>query len=123
MDIGKLLLLGGIGYVAYEYFLAPPATATTTKPGGIIPGPTPTTAANPATTQGLVQAAAAKDHFTSGTVDQWDWYYGIARGIPAPDPIADWNIPEDKRGEILTFPEWWNLASSHGLSGYRRSNF
>ncbi|SRR5258706_7983 len=121
MDIGKLIALGVAGYLGYEYFLAPKSSSAPVSPGGLIPGPTPpappTPAANPTTTAGLVQAAALKDNFTSGTVDQWDWYYGKARGIPAPDPIADWNMTDVTRNEILTFPEWWNLASSHGLSG------
>ena len=122
MDIGKLIALGIAAYLGYEYFLAPKSGAVSTSPGGIQPGPTPpvtqpTPAASAATTQSLVLAAAAKDNFTSGTVDQWDWYYGKARGIPAPDPISDWGMTDVTRNEILTFPEWWNLASSHGLSG------
>lgn len=118
MDIGKLLLVGGIGYVAYEYFLAPKSATAPAVAPGVQPAPVAQAAVNPITTQSLVQAAAAKDNFTVGTVDQWDWYYGLpsARGIPAPDPSA-WGFTDANRGEQLTFPEWWNIASAHGMSG------
>ncbi len=126
MDIGKLLLFGGIGYIAYEYFFAPTATVATTAAGGIQPTtaqPTPTAApaANPLTTQQMVLniAAAQNPPFTEGNVDQWDFYYAQARGIQAPDPGG--YVTADQRAEILTFPEWWALASAHGLSGYRRA--
>lgn len=124
MDIGKLLLLGGAAYIAYEYFIAPAATPAATAPaGGIQPAApaTPSPAANPLTTQQMVLAAAAKANppFTQGTVDQWDFYYTQARGIDAPDPGG--YVTADQRAEILTFPEWWALASAHGLSGYRRA--
>lgn len=124
MDIGKLLLFGGIGYIAYEYFIAPAATPATAAAGGIQPATTPANpppAANPLTTQQMVLAAAAKANppFTQGTVDQWDFYYTQARGIDAPDPGG--YVTADQRAEILTFPEWWALASAHGLSGYRRA--
>lgn len=128
MDIGKLLLFGGIGFVAYEYFTGGFETATSTTPpvGGIQPANSPappaSTAANPLTTQNMVLALAAKQNppFTQGTVDQWDYYYSQARGIDAPDPGG--YVTADQRSEILTFPEWWALASAHGLSGgYRRA--
>jgi hypothetical protein len=125
MDIGKLLLFGGLAYVAYEYFLAPAAAPATTPAGGIqpanSPAPTASSAANPLTTQQMVQAIAAKQNppFTQGTIDQWDYYYKQARGIDAPDPGG--YITADQRGEILTFPEWYALASAHGLSGYQRA--
>lgn len=124
MDIGKLLLLGGAAYIAYEYFIAPAATPAAAAPaGGIQPAApaTPPPAANPLTTQQMVLAAAAKANppFTQGTVDQWDFYYTQARGIDAPDPGG--YVTADQRAEILTFPEWWALASAHGLSGYRRA--
>lgn len=124
MDIGKLLLLGGAAYIAYEYFYAP-AMVTLIAPGGIQPAatsPAPTPAANPLTTQQMVLAVAGKQNppFTQGTVDQWDFYYKAARGIDAPDPGG--YVTADQRAEILTFPEWWALASAHGLSGYRRAS-
>jgi len=127
MDIGKLLLLGAAGYVAYEYFLAPHSTTVSTAAGGIVPGTTPAQTlpstgpiVNPMTTQALVMAAAAKDGFIRGTVDEWDTYYGSpqARGIPAPDP-SDWGFTDANRNEQLSFDEWWAIASSHGLSGLR----
>ncbi len=127
MDIGKLLLLGGAAYIAYEYFIAPASTPVATAPGGIqaatmTTAPPAPPAANPLTTQGMVLgiANAQNPPFTEGTVDQWDYYYTQARGIPAPDPGG--YVTSDQRAEILTFPEWWALASAHGLSGYRRAN-
>lgn len=121
MDIGKILALGAAGWIAYEYFFATPAPAKTTPPGGIQPGPTPPaqTSTNPQTTQGMILnlANAEQPPFTQGTADQWNFYYQEARGIPAPDPLT--YLTADTRGEILTFPEWWNLASAHGLSGMR----
>lgn len=129
MDIGKLLLMGAAGFVAYEYFtgaFSSPVVAAPTS-GGIQPGPTPpVSAANPTTTRAMVLAAANKGSFTQGTVDQWDTFYQSARGIPAPGPES-WGVTPDTRGQILTFDEWWNLASSHGLSGtrggYRRASY
>jgi hypothetical protein len=127
MDIGKLLLLGGAAYVAYEFFIAPAAVPATVPVGGIQPATATTAppappAANPLTTQQLVLALANKQNppFTQGTVDQWDFYYQQVRGIDAPDPGG--YLTADTRGEILTFPEWWSLASAHGLSGYRRAS-
>ena len=115
MDIGKLLALGAAGFLGYKYFLAPKVAAPPTTDPSKVPGPTPPIT-NPVTTQSLVQAAAAKGGFTSGTVDEWNFYYGQARGIAAPDP-GDWGFDDSNRAQILTFPEWWATASSHGLSG------
>ncbi len=118
MDIGKLLLLGGAAYIAYEYFIAPASTPAPTSPGGIQPAAVQPTV-NPATSQGMVLALANKAGFTTANSDQWGTLYAQARGIPAPDPLS--YLTPDTRGEILTFPEWWALASAHGLSGYRRA--
>lgn len=124
MDIGKMLLLGGAAYLAYEYFYAPGSTATSTAPGGIlpanapIPAPTPTT--NPLTTQQMVLAEATRSGFTQGSADQWNTFYKTVRAIDAPDPGS--YLTAENRGEVLTFPEWWGLASAHGLSGYRRAS-
>ena len=119
MDIGKLLLLAGGAYIAYEYFIAP-ATTSTAPVGGIQPATTPTPPAttNPLTTQQLVLAEAGKAGFVQGSADQWDTFYKTVRNIDAPDPLS--YLTPETRGEILTFPEWWSLASAHGLSGYRR---
>jgi CubicO group peptidase (beta-lactamase class C family) len=120
-DLGKILLLGGAAYLAYEFFFAPAAAPATAPAAGPQPATAPTPTANPQTTQQLIQAAAAADTppFTQGTADQWDVYYSRVRGIAAPDPGS--YLTADNRAEIFTFPEWWALASAHGLSGYKAS--
>lgn len=119
MNLTKLLLIGGAGYLAYEYFLKPAEVdaAPAIAAAGIVPAATtPASAANATTTQALVKAAAAAGGFTSGNVDQWNYFYAQARGIPAPAPDT-WGVTDSNRAQVLTFDEWWDLASSHGLSG------
>ncbi len=143
MEIGKLLALGAAGYIAYEYFIAPKMVPVSTATGGYTPGPTPPTTSinpnplppvysggpapyvppstpgsitNPLTTRDLVLAAATADGFSAGNVDEWDYYYAQARGIPAPDPL-DWGFDDVTRQQVLTFPEWWSTATANGLSG------
>lgn len=118
MDITKLLLMGGAGYLAYEFFLKPADPVVSVAPAaGIVPASTaPASTTNATTTQALVKAAATKGGFNSGTVDQWNYFYAQARGIPAPHP-DQWGVTDANRAQTLTFDEWWSLASSHGLSG------
>ena len=126
MDIGKLLALGAAGYFGYRYFLAPGAAAVApVSAGGIQPGVTPgggsvvtpvAPVVNPLTTQAMVQDVATRAGFTAGNVDQWNYYYGQARGIPAKDPL-EMGFDDVTRLRVLTFPEWWATASSHGMSG------
>ena len=119
MEIGKLLAIGAAGWLGYRYFLAPgvvaPAPAGGIQPSGVaapIPGP----AANPLTTQSMVQDIATRAGFTAGNVDQWNYYYGQARGIPAKDPL-EMGFDDVTRQRVMTFPEWWATVSSHGMSG------
>lgn len=115
MDITKLLLLGGAGYLGYKFFLQPSAPVPSAV-GAAPPlsGIVPAAGANAATTRNLVQAAAAKDGFTIGNVWQWDWYYNKVRGVEA--GLAE-KIDEAQRAKNLTFDEWWSVAAANGLSG------
>ena len=116
LDFGKLLLIGGVGFVAYEFFLKPqPAQSTVTAPPQqAAAGIQSTQTGDALTTKSLVQAAATKDGFTMGNVWQWDYYYNKVRGVDA--DLAS-KIPEDQRAKNLTFDEWWTVAAANGLSG------
>lgn len=120
--IGKVLLIGGLGYVGYTLYKnmsAPAAAAAPASAGGIQPTAAPVIPAptvNPSTTAQLILNAAGPN-FTMGTVDEWDFFYGKARGIPAPDPINDWGFTQETRLQKMTFPEYWAIATAHGLSG------
>ncbi len=118
MDIGKLLLLGGAGYLAYQYFGKP--TQPTTTPGGIQPTAALPPLTNSAITYQLMKQAASRDGFSQGTIDQWNYFYSTpdVRGIAAPDPV-DWGFDGDKRNLQMTLDEWWSTAEAHGLAGLR----
>lgn len=144
MNLAKLLLLGGAGFLAYRYYqrhedpaggagsgggakfdwdsILGGGSAGGSSGGGYTqlpvvnapPGNPPVT--NPVTTRSLVQAEAAKHGFTIGSVHQWNWYYLQARGVAPPSP-DQWGLTPDDDNRQMTFDEWWALASGHGLSG------
>lgn len=114
MDISKLLLLGGAGYLGYKFFIEPASAPAAVAPvgAGIVPVNTPAPTTNPNTTRNMVLAAAGD--FKVGNVWEWDFFYKKARGVDA-DLAA--KIPEADRMKNLTFDEWWAVAQANGLSG------
>jgi hypothetical protein len=54
--------------------------------------------------------------FISGNVDQWNWYLAqvIGQALPAPE---DWGVMAANRNNPLTFGDYIQLASSHGIPG------
>lgn len=118
----KTLLWLAAGYLGYEYFLAPALAAASPAPAAAAaPAAIPAPSVNPQTSQAMILALAAKNGVTQTTVDGWNWYYQQVRGV-APASPDQWGFKPETLGEILTFPEYWAIATQHGLSGgYRRT--
>ena len=121
LDIGKLLLIGGVGFVAYEWLFgsastAAPATTTSTTPTVIAPPAPPLS--NPATTQAgiLALANAESPALTMATADSWGALYAQVRGAAAPNPggYLTAGSPQAQPGYLFALPEW---CSDSGLCG------
>jgi hypothetical protein len=135
----KIALVAGIAAFAFRTQLEHAlgiGTSTPTGEGdpGIGPGaPAPGAAAapagnpNPATpytdaagTKARILAAAQSDAaFIAGngrmSVYQWDYYYKLVRGLDAP---ADIGFSDN--AALVSIDEYWQAATSHGLSGVSR---
>lgn len=120
MDIAKIALIGGAAFIGWKYLMPAVPSAAPLPAGGILPASTPVATANPvaATTLSLLQAEELKNGFSMGNVHQHNYYYTKVRGVapPAPD---QWGMSDDMQGRIMSLPEYWSLATSNGLSGYR----
>jgi hypothetical protein len=113
----KALLIGGAGYLAYEYFFAPatttaaPATATSTAvaapaPAVAAPAAAPIQGQSLANLATAIQNAAASDsNLVNGMMsgDHWNYYANILTG----KSIAKSWLTEDP----ITFATYWATAS------------
>lgn len=123
LDIGKFLLVGGIGFVAYELFFSGSST-----PAAAAPATTPATPAPAASTPSLrAQIATLAGSMTSGNADQWGYYYAEAAGKPATDPGS--YLSAANREETFALPAWCSASGlcgivpmSSGMSGYFPTN-
>jgi hypothetical protein len=128
------LLIGGAAYVAYEFFFAS-SSAAATSPTPATPAPaSPTPAAPSAATSApsspstldsyfaaMVQAASAAG-FTSGSADQWGYYFQQANGFAAPTPESEGFNRQSNWPSNLTAAQYWAAASpviakQKGISG------
>lgn len=124
------LLIVGAAFIAYEFFLKPGATTATTT--GTTGGATNTTNA----TQGTVgqqqtgssavanqtlnavlnaMVAGGEDPTKYHTVDTWNFYYNLVRGVPGPSPEE--LFPTKPRTQAYSIGEWWTAMTAKGLSG------
>jgi hypothetical protein len=143
-----LLLLAGAAYVVYEYFFAATAAVSSAAPAssstpaaqttgqyvttapatGAAPAavtPTTTSAASPSTLDAYYAAMvkdATANGFSSGTPDQWGYYFNDANGFSAPQPeSAGWNRTSNWP-TTLTAAQYWAavsplVAQQKGISG------
>jgi hypothetical protein len=129
IDIGKFLLVGGIGFVAYEMFFSAPATPAAAAPAtGAAPPVAPVSGIVPASTAGLQSSIAALEAdqnppFTIGTADQHGYYYAEVAGKPATDPGS--YLTAANRQETFALPAWCSASGlcgivdfNAGMSGY-----
>lgn len=130
MDLTKMLLIGGGAFVVYELFLKPQqagiATAgttadtqnTTNATQGTVSSqqPTNTVVANQ-TLQAVINAmaTAGEDPTRYHSVDTWNYYYQLVRGIPGPAPES--LFPSNPRTQTYSIGEWWAAMTGAGMSG------
>lgn len=123
LDIGKLLLIGGVGFVAYEWLFgsttpAPATTTTTTPTTTPIVTPPAQPLSNPATTQAgiLTLANSETPPLVSATADSWGALYAQVRGVAAPNPggYLPADSPQAQAGYLFSLPEW---CTDSGLCG------
>lgn len=122
---GAYLLLRYLGY--FGGTTATTTTTTTASAGTPVAtgSGTATTpqAANPqntsaATTKQMVINALVADKQDPNayqSVDYWNFYYNLVRGIPGPSPSD--LIPNITPGYKLSIDDWWNAMVGHGFSG------
>ena len=122
MDIGKLLLVAGGAYVAYELFIAPAATTattpTTTTTAPVVTAPPAPPLSSPATTQAGILALANNETppLVTATADSWGALYAQVRGVAAPNPggYLTAGSPQAQSGYLFSLPEW---CGDSGLCG------
>lgn len=130
MDLTKMLLIGGGAFIVYEMFLKPQTavattggtTATTQNTTNATQGsvstqqPSNTAVANQ-TLQAVLNAmvAAGEDPTKYHSVDTWNFYYQLIRGIPGPAP--EQLFPNNPRTQTYSIGEWWAAMTGAGLSG------
>lgn len=139
-EVIKFGLIAVVGYFAYEYFFAAPATAAPAAGGG---GGTPSgTAGGGASTgggstagstytgtatysgsgspttdsltvqQSKVAAAAGASAGSSQTASVWNWYYNVAYNLPQ---TTTWFLGDD--GSPMSLGAYMTLRQTKGFSG------
>ncbi len=118
MDITKLLLVAGGGYLLYRYLsgnTAGVAAAVVTSPAAAAPAVS-TAPPSGASIKALVQAAAQAAGYGGQllTCDQWQYFYVQVRGVPA---SIDCGGVGYNRSEKISLDEFWAMGSGAGLNG------